>query len=94
MAPEELDDLARQVARLPFLELRGLMAIPEPTDDTALQRARFAELRRLRERLSGAGLEIDTLSMGMSADLEAAILEGATIVRVGRAVFGNRKQSK
>lgn len=93
VAPEELDDLARQVAQLPGLELRGLMAIPEPTDDSALQRARFADLRRLRERLRGAGLELDTLSMGMSGDLEAAILESATIVRVGTAIFGERTKT-
>lgn len=84
--------LARAVAGLPRLRLRGLMAIPEPTHDTALQRRRFAMLREMRDRLNDAGLTLDTLSMGMSDDLEAAILEGATIVRVGTAIFGRRKQ--
>lgn len=89
-APGEVRALARQVAALPGLTLRGLMAIPEPTDDMALQRARFAGLRGLLEQLRSDGLEVDTLSMGMSADLEAAIAEGATIVRVGTALFGPR----
>ncbi len=89
-APAEVRTLARQVASLPGLRLRGLMAIPEPTDDLALQRSRFGELRLLLEQLRGDGLDVDTLSMGMSADLEAAIVEGATIVRVGTALFGPR----
>jgi uncharacterized pyridoxal phosphate-containing UPF0001 family protein len=66
------------------------MAIPEPTADATLARERFSELRRLRERLVLGGLDLDTLSMGMSDDLEAAIMEGATIVRVGTAIFGRR----
>jgi pyridoxal phosphate enzyme (YggS family) len=86
----ELPELARQVAALPNLRLRGLMAIPEPQTDPALQRAAFAKLRLLAEGLRADGLMVDTLSMGMSADLEAAILEGATIVRVGSAIFGHR----
>lgn len=89
-APAEVGTLARQVAALPGLKLRGLMAIPEPTDDVALQRTRFGELRGLLRQLQGDGLDVDTLSMGMSADLEAAIAEGATIVRVGTALFGPR----
>ena len=89
-APTELPELARAVARLPRLRLRGLMAIPEPSDDIAVQRRRFASLRQMRDRLNDAGLDLDTLSMGMSHDLEAAIGEGATIVRVGTAIFGNR----
>lgn len=89
-APGEVRALARQVAALPGLTLRGLMAIPEPTDDMTLQRTRFAGLRGLLEQLRSDGLEVDTLSMGMSADLEAAIAEGATIVRVGTALFGPR----
>lgn len=86
----ELPELARQVAALPNLRLRGLMAIPEPQTDPALQRAAFAKLRQLAEDLRADGLMLDTLSMGMSGDLEAAILEGATIVRVGSAIFGQR----
>ena len=88
--PAELPELARQVALLPNLRLRGLMAIPEPQTDPALQRAAFAKLRVLAESLRAGGLKIDTLSMGMSADMEAAIAEGATIVRVGSAIFGER----
>lgn len=87
VAPGDVGALAAAVARLPNLRLRGLMAIPEPTDDVALQRSRFATLRRLRD---ATGLGLDTLSMGMSDDLESAIAEGATIVRVGRAIFGDR----
>ncbi|MCP1641658.1 pyridoxal phosphate enzyme (YggS family) [Pseudomonas citronellolis] len=86
-APEELPALARAVAALPNLKLRGLMAIPEPTEDIAAQRAAFA---RLRELLTALNLGLDTLSMGMSHDLEAAIAEGATWVRIGTALFGAR----
>jgi pyridoxal phosphate enzyme (YggS family) len=86
----ELPELARQVAALPNLQLRGLMAIPEPQTDPALQRAAFARLRQLADGLRADGLEIDTLSMGMSGDMASAILEGATIVRVGSAIFGSR----
>ncbi|RPH42934.1 MAG: YggS family pyridoxal phosphate enzyme, partial [Burkholderiales bacterium] len=75
---------------LPRLRLRGLMAIPAPTDDPVAQRAQFARVRTVFERLQAEGLAVDTLSMGMSADLEAAIAEGATIVRVGTALFGAR----
>lgn len=86
-APEELPALARAVAALPNLKLRGLMAIPEPTEDVAAQRAAFA---RLRELLTALNLGLDTLSMGMSHDLEAAVAEGATWVRIGTALFGAR----
>ena len=89
-APDQATALAHAVAALPGLCLRGLMAIPEPSDDSRLQRSRFALLRQLRDRLNAEGLELDTLSMGMSEDLEAAIMEGATIVRVGTAIFGKR----
>ncbi|WP_437879376.1 YggS family pyridoxal phosphate-dependent enzyme [Pseudomonas sp. LRF_L74] len=89
-APEELAALAQAVTQLPRLKLRGLMTIPEPTDDPARQRAAFARLRELRDSL---GLELDTLSMGMSHDLEAAIGEGATWVRIGTALFGARDYS-
>jgi hypothetical protein len=86
-SPADLPVLANAVATLPQLRLRGLMAIPEPCDDPVRQREQFAVLRRLRDSL---GLDLDTLSMGMSHDLEAAIMEGATIVRVGTAIFGQR----
>jgi len=90
VAPEEAPALAHAVAGLPRLRLRGLMTIPEPTSDTALQRQRFETLRSLEERLVREGLALDTLSMGMSDDLEAAIEAGATMVRVGTAIFGPR----
>ena len=93
VSPEELPALARAVAQLPKLRLRGLMAIPEPQTDPALQRAAFAQLRSLYEQLHADGLALDTLSMGMSSDLQAAVLEGATIVRVGSAIFGSRNYS-
>lgn len=86
-APADLPALANAVAALPNLRLRGLMAIPEPTDDRAAQEAAFATLRQLQEDL---GLGLDTLSMGMSHDLEAAIAQGATWVRIGTALFGAR----
>lgn len=86
--------VARAISTLPAIRLRGLMAIPEPTDDIALQRAAFADVRRLFAQCLDAGLEMDTLSMGMSADLAAAIAEGATIVRIGSAIFGKRNYAK
>lgn len=88
--PGEEQELARVIAALPQLRLRGLMCIPEPGADAPLQRRRFALLRELNERLAANGHAVDTLSMGMSDDLEAAIAEGATIVRVGTAIFGQR----
>jgi PLP dependent protein len=90
VAPEAVSALAKRVAVLPRLKLRGLMAIPEPTSDVALARRRFAQLRSIKEDLGRDGLALDTLSMGMSADFEAAIAEGATMVRVGTAIFGER----
>lgn len=90
VSPEALPELARAVAALPRLTLRGLMTIPEPSPDVAVQRARFASLRHLRDALNNGGMSLDTLSMGMSDDLEAAIAEGATILRVGTAIFGSR----
>lgn len=90
VAPQEVAALAHAINSLPRLKLRGLMAIPEPTEDADLQRRRFALLRELKEALVREGLALDTLSMGMSADLEAAIAEGATMVRVGTAIFGER----
>lgn len=88
--PAELPALADAVAQLPRLKLRGLMCIPPAYDDEARQRAAFARLRTLRDSLNAAGHALDVLSMGMSADFEAAILEGATHVRVGTAIFGPR----
>jgi pyridoxal phosphate enzyme (YggS family) len=89
-APEEVVELARQVAALPNLRLRGLMAIPEPETEFERQRAAFARLRGLYEQVRGEGIALDTLSMGMSGDLAAAVAEGATIVRIGSAIFGSR----
>ncbi|HZW23012.1 YggS family pyridoxal phosphate-dependent enzyme [Noviherbaspirillum sp.] len=94
MAPEEVPALAKAVAGLPRVVLRGLMAIPEPAEDMERQRAPFRQLRELFEQLKAEGLALDTLSMGMSADMDAAIAEGATIVRVGTAIFGQRTYAK
>jgi pyridoxal phosphate enzyme (YggS family) len=90
LVASEVAEVARAVAALPRLRLRGLMAIPEPAGDLEQQRAPHRALRELQESLCSAGLVLDTLSIGMSADLEAAIAEGATIVRVGTALFGAR----
>jgi pyridoxal phosphate enzyme (YggS family) len=90
VATEALLPLARAVAALPNLKLRGLMTIPEPETDVSKQRAAFAGLRALLDQCHAEGLQLDTLSMGMSADLAAAIAEGATIVRIGSAIFGAR----
>lgn len=90
VSPAEALALAREVAALPRLKLRGLMAIPEPAADFEAQRAPHRALRELMASLNDQGLALDTLSMGMSADLEAAIAEGATLVRVGTAIFGER----
>ena len=93
-APADVPALARAVAGLPRLRLRGLMAIPEPEDDVEQQRAAFRRVRELYDTLAGElrarGVPFDTLSMGMSGDMRAAVLEGATIVRVGSAIFGAR----
>ncbi len=94
VTPEELPALAQAVMTLPRLKLRGLMAIPEPADDTEQQRQPFARLRVLQQLLRALGIETDTLSMGMSADMQAAIAEGATIVRIGTAIFGKRDYAK
>lgn len=88
--PAEVPALARAVAALPRLTLRGLMAIPAPAEGLDAQRRPHRALRALLDRLRADGLALDTLSMGMSDDLEAAVLEGATIVRVGTAIFGSR----
>ncbi|TMH31621.1 MAG: YggS family pyridoxal phosphate-dependent enzyme [Betaproteobacteria bacterium] len=94
LLPAEVGAVAHAVAALPRLRLRGLMAIPDPRDEFDAQRAPHRRLRDLLERLRSEGLALDTLSIGMSADLEAAILEGATIVRVGSAIFGERLRLK
>ena len=92
VTPEDLPALATAVAALPRerVRLRGLMSIPEPSDDVHTQRAAHRRLRELFDSLRTRGLPMDTLSMGMSADLEAAIAEGSTLVRVGTAIFGSR----
>ena len=90
VAPDAVIALAKSVHGLPNLRLRGLMTLPAPAEDLRAQREPFAELRALLEDLQRSGLPCDTLSMGMTGDLEAAIAEGATIVRVGTAVFGAR----
>jgi pyridoxal phosphate enzyme (YggS family) len=90
VAPVMLQQLATSVAQLPRLELRGLMCIPPPQEDAAAMRAMFARLRLLLDDLNANGLKLDTLSMGMSADFESAIAEGATMVRIGTALFGAR----
>jgi len=90
VAPAKAAALAAAVDELPNLELRGLMCIPLPADSEAGQRQPFRELRELADRLADAGHTMDTLSMGMSGDLEAAIMEGSTLVRIGTAIFGPR----
>ena len=93
-APQDLAALAHAVAVLPGLRLRGLMAIPEPASSEAEQRQPLRQLRELAEQLRAEGRALDTLSMGMSADLAAAIAEGATMVRIGTAIFGERHYAK
>jgi pyridoxal phosphate enzyme (YggS family) len=94
VAPEQAVELARAVAALPRLRLRGIMGIPEPTADSRLRRAQFRLLRGCFDACRAAGLPADTLSMGMSADLEDAIAEGATLVRVGTSIFGAREAGR
>jgi pyridoxal phosphate enzyme (YggS family) len=98
-APADLPALAKAISELPRLQLRGLMAIPEPTDDRAAQDAAFAAVRDLRDSLqtslqSTLSQPLDTLSMGMSHDLESAIAQGATCVRIGTALFGARDYAR
>ena len=88
--PSQVPALAEEVGSLPRLALRGLMCIPPPEADLRVQQQRFAEIAALLQSLNAAGAHMDTLSMGMSADLEAAIIAGATIVRIGTALFGAR----
>jgi PLP dependent protein len=89
-APDGLKELARAIADLPKLRLRGLMCVPPPQPDAAAERAVFAKLRAALDDLNAGGLKLDTLSMGMSGDFESAIAEGATLVRIGTALFGAR----
>jgi hypothetical protein len=88
--PSQLIELAKKVTTLPRLSLRGLMAIPEATDDKQLQRQRFAQLRELYLQVQAVAPTIDTISMGMSGDMEQAISEGSTMVRIGSDIFGIR----
>jgi hypothetical protein len=90
VAPADAQALAKAISTLPRLKLRGLMAIPAPAEELSEQRKPFAQMRALQTTLNSTGFHLDTLSMGMSHDLTAAILEGATIVRVGTAIFGQR----
>ena len=94
VAPDQLSQLAAAVAHLPRLRLRGLMAIPAPETDVERQRLAFARTNKLFRQLRAEGLKVDVLSMGMSDDLEAAIAEGATMVRIGTAIFGARAPSR
>ncbi len=94
VAPDALLPLARAVVAMPRLRLRGLMAIPEPAESFDEQRRPFRQLRELQAQLAAHGIVTDTLSMGMSADMGAAIAEGSTIVRVGTAIFGKRDYAK
>jgi len=91
VAPEDVSDLAAYIVKLPHLKLRGVMAIPELTKATALQRSQFRMLREAYDQLKREGHDLDTISMGMSEDLDIAIEEGATTVRVGTAIFGPRR---
>ena len=90
VSPEELPALAQAVNALPRMRLRGIMTIPEPAETEAQMRAVHAQAKALLEALRQQGLPLDTLSMGMSADMAAAIAEGSTLVRVGTAIFGQR----
>jgi len=90
VTPQDLAEFASEVSKLPHLKLRGLMAIPAPADDEVAQRKPFARLSELSQELVVKGIPLDTLSMGMSHDFAAAIQEGATIVRIGTAIFGER----
>ena len=94
VAPAEVEALANAISILPRLRLRGLMAIPEPTTDSKRQLERFNAVRELFDQLNANGMSMDTLSMGMSQDLEAAVAAGSTLVRVGTAIFGERAQNR
>lgn len=94
VAPNEALALAREIAAMPRLKLRGLMGMASPTGDVEEQRAQFRLLRETRDEIAKAGIALDTLSMGMSQDLEAALAEGATMVRIGTAIFGERPRGE
>lgn len=91
VGPADLAELAAAVSKLPRLQLRGLMAIPAPTQDVQLQNKQFSQVRQCYEQLQEIGFNLDTLSMGMSEDFESAILQGATMVRIGAGLFGVRQ---
>lgn len=92
--PDEALALAQKIALLPGLQLRGLMAVPEASDDEQVQRQAFRQLKQLSDSIQATGIALDTLSMGMSADMHAAIAEGSTMLRIGTAIFGNRNYAK
>jgi pyridoxal phosphate enzyme (YggS family) len=92
VAPSEAAALAREVAALPSLRLRGLMGMAQPSDDASVQRAQFRALKATFDALVRDGFALDTLSMGMSQDFEAALAEGATMLRIGTAIFGERQR--
>jgi hypothetical protein len=94
VAPEDVVALALRIATLPRISFRGLMAVPEPTSDVAQQRQAFRHLRDLSDKIVAQGISLDTLSMGMSSDLHAAIAEGSTMVRIGTGIFGSRNYAK
>jgi len=91
--PDKVEELAGVVSEMPRLRLRGLMTLPHPCEDLEEQRRPFATLRGIKESLNAGGLALDTLSMGMTNDMEAAIAEGATIIRIGTAIFGARDKA-
>ncbi|MBI3728754.1 MAG: YggS family pyridoxal phosphate-dependent enzyme [Burkholderiales bacterium] len=92
--PDEALALAQKIVLLPGLQLRGLMAVPEACDDEQVQRQAFHQLKQLSDSIQAAGIALDTLSMGMSGDMHAAIAEGSTMLRIGTAIFGNRNYAK
>jgi pyridoxal phosphate enzyme (YggS family) len=94
VSPEEVFAFSQIAGSLKGLRLRGLMAIPEPTEDVRVQRSRFSQVRIIFEQMKTKGVPMDTLSMGMSDDMESAIAEGATLVRIGTAIFGQRRKAR
>ena len=94
VTPAEAAPLAREIASMPRLNLRGLMGMASPTEDATLARREFALLRRTAGEVAACGIPLDTLSMGMSGDFEAAIAEGSTMVRIGTAIFGERSRAR
>jgi PLP dependent protein len=94
VSPHEAAPLAREIASMPRLDLRGLMGMASPTEDATLARREFALLKRTAGEVAASGIPLDTLSMGMSGDFEAAIAEGSTLVRIGTAIFGERSRER